>query len=188
MNRSEARWLCGAVTALVLTACNSSAPVADRTNGSTGSTPSLNDFPEAPQALVFTGHFAAQVSIGQPTSCGYAIGPSGPLYGYTVGFEAGDGHSEFTVLTNPRVEPYKGPGLYHAHASLSTVVPNGPRTVYEGDLKFVVTQDPLTGRLQGGVKSPNTGAVDGALKDTLGRTVSVSGGWTCVPSMFTGPG
>jgi hypothetical protein len=185
MNRSEPRWLFGAVTALVLTACSSSAPVADQTSGST---PGLHDFPDAPQALVFTGSFAAQVSIGQPTSCGYAIGPSGPLYQYSVGFEGAGGHSEFTVSTNPGLEPYKGPGLYHAHASLVTGGPNGPPTDYEGGLRFVVTQDPLTGRLPQGVKSPNTGAVDGDLKDARGRTVSVSGGWTCVPSMFTGPG
>jgi hypothetical protein len=110
------------------------------------------------------------------------------VYEYTIYFEAGGGGFEFTAFTNPRVEPYKGPGKYRAHAWLVTVGPLGPPTGYEGDLRFDVSQDPLTGRVPGGAKSPNVGTVDGSLKDAHGRTVSVSGGWTCVPSMLSGPG
>ena len=185
MNPSSRRWLFGAVSALVLAGCNSAAPVADRTNGPA---PNLIDFPEAPQSLVFSGQFAAQVSTGRPTSCGSSIGPSGPLYEYSVNFGAGSGFSQFTISTHPGVEPYKGPGLYHAHASLVTGAPSGHATDYEGDLWFVVAQDPLSGRVPGGLKSPNIGTVDGALKDAQGHAISVSGGWTCVPGMALGPG
>lgn len=185
MNPSKTRWLFGALTALVLAGCNSTAPFGDRTNGSA---PNLIDFPEAPQSLVFSGQFGTQVSTGQPTSCGWGTGPTGPVYGYTVYFEAGDGLLVFNISTNPGVEPYKGPGIYHAHASLVTVGPHGPPTGYEGVLTFVVSQDPLTGRVPGGDRSPNTGTVNGAFKDTHGHAVNVSGGWTCVPSQLTGPG
>jgi hypothetical protein len=115
-------------------------------------------------------------------------GPPGRAYTYGVYFEAAGGSFGFTVSTEPKVEPYTGPGTYHAHATLDRLGQLGPAQHYQGDVVFVVTLDPLTGRVPGGAKSPNTGTVDGSLRDPQGRMVSVSGGWTCVPSMLTGPG
>ena len=146
-------------------------------------------FPEAPQSLVLSGQLAAQVSTAQPTSCAWGTGPSGPLYEYSAYSEAAGGSFEFTVTTDPKAEPYRGPGTYHPHATLDRVGQLGPaQPGYQGYVRFVVPNDPLSGRVPGCARSPNTGSVDGTLKDSQGRMVSVSGGWTCAPSMLTGPG
>jgi hypothetical protein len=195
MHRVAPRWVFGAAIALGLAGCNN-VVVEQQSNGSppidkrsTWSPPSVVDFPEAPQSLVFSGQLAAQVSIAQPTACAGGIGPSGPVYAYSAYFAAGGSSFWFTVSTDPKTQPYRGPGTYHPHAVLDTVSRNGPAQAgYEGDVKFVVIRDPLTGRVPQGPNSPNTGTVDGILSDAQGRAVQVSGGWTCVPSMLTGPG
>jgi hypothetical protein len=195
MNRVGPRWVFGAAVALGLAGCNN-VVVEQQSNGSppvdkqaAWSPPSVVDFPEAPQSLVFSGQLAAQVSTAQPTSCAWGTGPSGPVYAYSAYFAAGDSSFWFTVSTDPKAEPYKGPGTYHPHATLATVGQYGPaQAAYEGSVKFVVIQDPLTGRVPEGSKSPNTGTVDGILNDAQGHAVRVSGGWTYVPSMLTGPG
>ena len=183
MNRVAPRWALGAAVALGVAGCSSAAPVAS-------SPPSVADFPAAPQSLLISGQVTLQVSTARPVGCGSAIGPSGPLYEYSADFyDAAGGYFLFTVLTDPKAEPYRGPGTYHTRAMLIAPSANGKWPAeYQGSVKFVVSHDPLTGRLPEGPKSPNTGTVEGILSDAQGYAVQVSGGWTCVPSMFTGPG
>jgi hypothetical protein len=195
VNRVALRWLFGAFMVLGLAGCNN-VVVQQQSSGSppidkqaTWSPPSVVDFPEAPQSLVFSGQLAADVSTAQPTACAWGTGPSGPVYAFSAYFDAGGSSFWFTISTDPKTEPYEGPGTYHPHATLATVGPYGPAQAdYEGSVKFVVSHDPLAGRLPEGPKSPNTGTVEGILSDAQGYAVQVSGGWTCVPSMFTGPG
>jgi hypothetical protein len=175
----------GAFVTLGLPGCSSVAPVDYQPKP-----PTVADFPEAPQSLVFSGQLTVQVSTARPFGCASAIGPSGPLYEYGADFyDAAGGLFQFTVLTDPKAEPYRGPGTYHPRATLIAPSANGKRpTDYEGKVRFVVIHDPLTGRLPQGPRSPNTGTVEGILSDAQGYAVQVSGGWTCVPSMLTGPG
>lgn len=195
MHRVTRRWVFGAAIALGLAGCGN-VVVEQQSNGSAPidkqaawSPPSVADFPEAPQSLVFSGWLTAYVSTAQPTACAWGTGPSGPVYAYSAYFDAGATSYWFSVSTDPSAEPYRGPGTYHPHAMLATVGQYGPAQAgYRGDVKFVVIQDPLAGRVPQGPKSPNTGTVDGTLNDAQGHTVHVSGGWTCVPSMMTGPG
>jgi hypothetical protein len=37
-------------------------------------------------------------------------------------------------------------------------------------------------------RSPDSGIVAGKVQDELGRTITVSGGWTCTPGPLLGPG
>lgn len=173
--------------ALLVAGCGVVEPAHNTSHG--GNAPSPNDFPEASQSLAFSGQFQAQVSIGRPNSCGWATGPSGPLFAYGVYFTDGGHLFLFSLLTDPIADPYKGPGAYKAHASLARVGPDGhASTEYQGDITLVVKQDPTSARAPGGDQSPNTGSVDGVLHDRQGRAVGVTGGWTCVPGLLLGPG
>jgi len=138
------------------------------------------DFPPASQSLSFGGQLAAQVSNGRPNSCGWGTGPTGPEFGFGVYFQQGGSWYLFSLSTDATVQPYVGPGKYSAKAWLATVsLATGPASPsYEGTVQLVVTAD----------TPPDRGTVSGSVQDATGRTITVSGGWTCVPGPLLGPG
>lgn len=185
---SAIRWLGALATAMTLTACGAT----QASLGAAGGSPSTiaakgkggpvrpEDFPGAPQSLVFEGPVSAQVTYGRPSSCGSGSGPTGPMvFGYGVYFQSGDHWFLFNATTSGSAKAYTGPGSYPARARLSVVGPNGPSNLgYQGEITLQIAQD----------TTPDTGAVAGQLSDDQGHIENVSGGWTCTRGPLLGPG
>ena len=185
---SAVRWLVALVSATAIMACGATEPVPVANEGSPnsmaakgkGGAVTPQDFPGAPQSLVFEGTVSAEVSYGHPSSCGAGSGPTGPvIFGYGAYFQVEDHWFLLNTTTDGSAKAYTGPGSYPARGWLFAVGLDGSTNLrYQGTVTLQVTQDAM----------PATGTVNGSLSDDRGNLERVSGGWTCNRGPLLGPG